>query len=80
MMHVDLVDMVDFVKALCEVGIKCVSNETESVKKCISDGLKNGDSESNVRFWDTLLRIESEGILLPDVEEVIDWSHRQLHR
>lgn len=78
MMHVDLVDMVDFVKKLCELGIKCVSNETESVKKSIGEWFNRVDSESNSRFWETLLRIEKDGILLPDVEEVIDWSHRQL--
>jgi hypothetical protein len=77
MMYADLVDMDDFVKALNDVGVACASRDANGVKTEIAHWLKNGDSKSRDCFWDVLRRIETEGILLPDVENIISWTHKQ---
>ena len=80
MMYADLVDMDDFVTALAGLGIVCLSNEISSVKTSIQNWLQGVDVAKSDSFWDTILRIEAEGILLPEVEQVINWSHRQFSR
>ncbi|SJL83818.1 hypothetical protein [Vibrio palustris] len=76
MMHADLVDMEDFVLELQGVGLVCESHDASSVQASIEHWLATADDSDNDCFWDTLLRIEAEGILLPDVENLINWSHK----
>ncbi|MBF9000955.1 MULTISPECIES: hypothetical protein [Vibrio] len=72
MMHADLVDMVDFVNTISDLGIQCSSNEPEKVKSSIELWLK--DNADNAPLWDAVYAFESDGILLPEVEEVIAWT------
>ncbi|MGO1296872.1 MAG: hypothetical protein ACTMIA_06120 [Vibrio sp.] len=76
MMHADLVDMDDFVLELQGLGMVCESHEISSVQSSIERWLATADDASSDGFWDMLLRVEAEGILLPDVENVINWSHQ----
>ena len=76
MMYADLVDMDDFVLALQGLGVVCESQDPSSVQTSIQRWLETADDATSDCFWDMLLRIEAEGILLPDVENVINWSHQ----
>ncbi|WPC75584.1 hypothetical protein [Vibrio porteresiae] len=72
MMHADLVDMVDFINTLSDLGIKCHSNAPDSVKNSIENWLKA--TPNNTPLWDAVYAVDSDGILLPDVEDVITWA------
>lgn len=75
MMYADLVDMDDFMTVMAKLGIP--TDKTRDFEH-VTDGIKQWLSIANERethlFWTTIKRIEEEGILLPDVENIILWS------
>ncbi|WMN89969.1 hypothetical protein NI382_17945 [Vibrio parahaemolyticus] len=80
MMHVDLVDMDDFITDLSQLGIECPSADVDSVKSSIDQWLQTVDSSQRNRFSKLLFCIEKKGILLPDIENVVRWGAQQLPR
>lgn len=80
MMHVDLVDMDDFITDLNQLGIECTSADVDSVKSSIDKWLQGVDTTQRDRFSKLLFCIEEKGILLPDIENVVRWGAQQLPR
>lgn len=80
MMHVDLVDMDDFVTDLGQLGIECTSKDVDSVKSSIDEWLQTVDSTQRDQFSKLIFCIEQKGILLPDIENVVRWGAQQLPR
>ncbi len=78
MMHVDLVDMDDFIMDLGQLGIECSSMDVDSVKSSIDEWLQTVDSTQRDKFSKLLFCIEEKGILLPDLENVVRWGAQQL--
>jgi hypothetical protein len=79
MMYADLVDMSDFIAAIELVGVKCHSQDSECVKNAIEQWLTEVDIKQTGHLWEVILRLEREGILLPEVEKLIDWSYDRYH-
>ncbi|MDC0610166.1 hypothetical protein OAP63_05490 [Vibrio sp.] len=75
MMYADLVDMNDFTSAIAELGVVCDSTESDNVKRSIETWLGKAAPSESKQFWATVSRIEEDGILLPEVESLIYWSH-----
>ncbi|MDW6004128.1 hypothetical protein [Vibrio mangrovi] len=79
MMYAELVDMDDFTFMMGKFGIAASNEETDcdKLKVQIKAWLNQADEKELRSFWETIDRIEDDGILLPDVENIICWS-RQL--
>jgi hypothetical protein len=80
MMHVDLVDMDDFINDLSKLGIECPDSDVDNVKSSIDTWLQSVDTTQRDQFSKLLFCVEQKGILLPDIESVVLWGIQQLPR
>ncbi|SHF79188.1 hypothetical protein SAMN02745781_03171 [Vibrio gazogenes DSM 21264] len=84
MMYAELVDMEDFTVMIGKFGITASHPNTANQENTNSDELKGqikvwlnqADDRALCAFWETIDRIEDDGILLPDVENIICWSRQ----
>ncbi|SJN52768.1 hypothetical protein VR7878_00038 [Vibrio ruber DSM 16370] len=78
MMYAELVDMDDFTFMIGKFGIVASHEEIDSdqLKVQIGAWLNHADEPELRSFWETIDRIEDDGILLPDVENIICWSRQ----
>ncbi|EKO3904839.1 hypothetical protein KW523_20755 [Vibrio fluvialis] len=75
MMYADLVDMDDFMAVIAKLGIPNEKErDFEQVTCRIKQWLSSANEQDSHIFWATMEQIEEEGILLPDVENIILWS------
>ncbi|EKO3517890.1 hypothetical protein LA983_002337 [Vibrio fluvialis] len=75
MMYADLVDMDDFMAVMAKLGIPNEKErDFEQVTCSIKHWLSSANEQDSRIFWATMEQIEEEGILLPDVENIILWS------
>ncbi|WP_141650701.1 hypothetical protein [Vibrio gazogenes] len=84
MMYAELVDMEDFTFMMGKFGISAshqntanqVHTDSDELKGQIKAWLNQADERALCAFWETIDRIEDDGILLPDVENIICWSRQ----
>ncbi|XAW88236.1 hypothetical protein ABDK09_02360 [Vibrio sp. CDRSL-10 TSBA] len=77
MMYAELIDMDDFMLVMKRLGITTDERrDFEYVTSRIEQWLNEASEKDSREFWHTIDDIEEDGILLPDVENIILWSRK----
>ena len=77
MMYAELIDMDDFMLVMERLGITTDERrDFEYVTSRIEQWLNEASEKDSREFWQTIDDIEEDGILLPDVENIILWSRK----
>lgn len=77
MMYAELIDMDDFMLVMKRLGITNDEHrDFEYVTSCIEQWLNEASEKDSREFWATIDDIEEDGILLPEVENIVLWTRK----
>lgn len=77
MMYAELIDMDDFMLVMKRLGItNDERRDFEHITSSIEQWLNEASEKDSHEFWATIDEIEEDGILLPEVENIILWARK----